>query len=83
MELADPSIADGISSLLAAGCQEITVLPFFLTQGRHILKDVPQLVQEALADHPDFPVTIAPPLGPSPELAHLLLERASLTPTRK
>ena len=83
MELADPSIADGIQSLVAAGCTEVTVLPFFLSQGRHIREDVPELVAEALNDAPGVAVTIAPPLGPSPELAALLLQRANLVPTRK
>ena len=78
MELADPSIAAGIANLLGQGCKEIVVLPYFLTQGRHIRQDVPELVAAALAEHPSIPFRIAPPLGPGPELAHLLLNRAGL-----
>ena len=78
MELAAPSIADGIDNLLAQNCEEIVVLPYFLTQGRHIRQDVPELVADALASHPTIPYRIAPPLGPGPELAQILLSRAGL-----
>lgn len=78
MELAEPSIATGIDSLVAAGCCNIIVLPFFLSQGRHLTKDVPELVAAAVARHANVQATVAPALGPCPELAALLLKRANL-----
>ena len=75
MELAPPSIADGLAACVAAGASDVVVHPFFLGPGNHTQNDIPRLVAEAAANHPEVKVRISGPLGPHPKLVDILLER--------
>ena len=44
LELAEPSIPDGIEQAVRAGAREVIVLPYFLSAGRHVAEDIPGLV---------------------------------------
>jgi sirohydrochlorin ferrochelatase len=76
LELADPSIPDGLRRAVAAGAREVVVVPYFLSAGRHVVKDIPEEVAVVRAEHPDIVITVAPYLGAAPELAGLLLRQA-------
>lgn len=73
LELAEPSIPDGIERLIDGGAQAVTVLPYFLAAGRHVIQDVPALVEEKRAEHPEVDIRITPYLGTSDEIPRLLL----------
>lgn len=73
LELAEPSIPDGLQRLIDAGADRITVLPYFLAAGRHVIQDVPELVAGKRAAHPEVDIRIAPYLGTSEEIPRLLL----------
>lgn len=76
MEIAEPGIAMMVDSLVARGATEISVLLYFLSDGRHSTTDVPALVNAALIKHPSVTARIGHALGPHDALARLLLERA-------
>jgi sirohydrochlorin ferrochelatase len=78
MELAAPSIGDGIRALIAAGATELVVVPYFLAAGRHSTEDIPRLVAEAMAEHPGVTHRVAAPLGVDALLAALVIKRASV-----
>ena len=75
MELAEPSIADGIAACVDAGATEIVAHPFFLGPGNHTAQDIPRLVAEAAAQHPGVRAFVGPPLGLDDKLVDLVLER--------
>jgi sirohydrochlorin ferrochelatase len=76
LELAEPSIPDGLRDAIAAGAREVVVVPYFLSAGRHVVRDIPDEVEVVRAEHPDIVITVAPYLGAAPELAGLLLKQA-------
>ena len=76
MEIAPPSIADGFKELVARGASEIVVLLYFLSDGRHVTSDVPELVAAAATEHPGITWRIGAALGPHDGLAEIMLERA-------
>jgi sirohydrochlorin ferrochelatase len=82
MELTEPSIRTAFDRLVADGAKEVVVLLYFLSNGRHVQEDVPALVAEAAAAHPGVEWRIGRALGPTEDLAHLLLKRADLSPAR-
>ena len=65
LELAEPSIP--------AGATEVTVMPYFLSAGRHVYEDIPAIVTAKQAEYPEHSIHIAPYLGTAPELPELLL----------
>ena len=41
LELAEPSIPEGLEALIGIGMRDITVVPYFLSAGRHVAEDIP------------------------------------------
>lgn len=72
LELAEPSIPQGIDHLISQGATKITILPYFLSAGRHVQEDVPGIVQEKQKLHPDVQMTIAPYIGEASEMINVL-----------
>lgn len=76
LELAEPSIPEGLAALIDAGSTDVTVVPYFLSAGRHVVKDIPEEV--AKVEKPDgVSVRIAPYLGQSSAMAGLLLAQGT------
>ncbi|UCB55046.1 MAG: CbiX/SirB N-terminal domain-containing protein [Thiotrichales bacterium] len=80
LELASPSIPEGIERCVLDGATRITVLPYFLNSGRHVVEDVPQIVASARNRHPGIEIAIAPHLGASAMMVDLLIASAISTP---
>lgn len=78
LELADPSIPEGIEHCIQAGAVEVVVLPYFLSAGRHVVTDIPNAVNGKRNAHPQVNIRIAPYLGASSGIPDLLLEAASI-----
>lgn len=76
LELAEPLIPDGITCCINQGADEVVVLPYFLSAGRHVSEDIPGIVAETQARYPNIPIRIAPYLGESSDIVHTLLELA-------
>jgi sirohydrochlorin ferrochelatase len=74
LELAQPSIPEGINCCIAGGATEVVILPYFLSAGRHVVKDIPEIVAGSQAQHPAVTLRIAPYLGRAPSLVESLLE---------
>jgi sirohydrochlorin ferrochelatase len=77
MELASPSIAEGVDACVGAGAQEIVVHPYLLGPGRHSSEDIPRRVREAAGRHPGVDVRVSEPLGVHEKLVDVILERVS------
>jgi len=73
LELADPLIYEGLEALARAGANDITVVPYFLSAGRHVVEDIPAEV--AKADIPaGIRVRVSPYVGQAAAaMADLLL----------
>ena len=76
MELAEPTIAEAFDACVAAGADEVVVVPYFLGPGRHATEDVPRLAAEAAKKHPDVRYRVAAALGADPLMARLVMTRA-------
>jgi hypothetical protein len=65
MEIASPSIPEGLEALLKEGVEEIVCHPYFLSpDGRHVSEDIPEIVQGAIESlHIEIPVITTEPVG--------------------
>ena len=66
LELMEPRLPAQVATLVAGGADEITVVPVFLGQGGHLLRDLPLIVDELKAAHPGLLVKVAAPVGEAP-----------------
>jgi sirohydrochlorin ferrochelatase len=55
----------------------VVVIPYFLTLGIHLQRDLPRIASEATRIYPDVDVTITPPLDGHPSMLQILLDRAA------
>jgi sirohydrochlorin cobaltochelatase len=66
LELMTPSLPDEAASLVARGVREVTIVPIFLGQGGHLLRDLPLLVEGLRAAHPEVAFSTVPAVGEDP-----------------
>ncbi|MFP6605554.1 MAG: CbiX/SirB N-terminal domain-containing protein [Myxococcota bacterium] len=75
MELASPTIDEGLANCVEAGATEIVVHPYMLAPGRHSREDIPALAARAAAAHPGITVRVSEPLGVHEKLIDVVLSR--------
>jgi len=72
LELASPSIPEGIVAAVDRGASEVIVLPYFLSAGRHVVTDIPEEVAKARAQRPEARIRTTPYLGAAEGLLEVL-----------
>jgi sirohydrochlorin ferrochelatase len=73
---ASPTLGSAVAKLAASGATEVLVVPYFLTLGIHLQRDLPRLVEDLSRRH-NLPIRVAPPLDGHPELSRILVARAA------
>ncbi|MFZ6646823.1 sirohydrochlorin chelatase [Undibacterium sp. TJN25] len=63
LELMTPSLPELIQDLLAQAHTQITLVPVFLGQGGHLLRDLPAMVQQLRDTHPTLVLSVAEAVG--------------------
>lgn len=76
LELGKPDLAAAVAAAVAAGAQSVTVIPYFLTLGTHLERDLPRLIDGIALAHPGLDIHVTPPLDGHPALVQVLLDRA-------
>ncbi len=71
----DPKLDAAVDKLVQLGAREVLVLPYFLTLGIHLQRDLPKIVEELMRRF-GIDIRVAPPLDGHPGLAKILVERA-------
>jgi sirohydrochlorin cobaltochelatase len=68
LELMEPRLPEHVAQLAAGGVTEVTVVPVFLGQGGHLLRDLPVLVERLRAAHPGIALNVVGPIGEDPDV---------------
>lgn len=76
LELAEPSIPDGLEACIQRGASEVLVFPYFLAAGRHVVEDIPAEIAPVVERYPEIKVSITPHLGLATELPALIAASA-------
>ncbi|NGZ87973.1 sirohydrochlorin chelatase [Duganella aceris] len=63
LELMTPRLPELVAELEAGGVDEITVVPVFLGQGGHVLRDLPLMVDQLRLDHPGTTIKVVEAAG--------------------
>jgi sirohydrochlorin ferrochelatase len=77
LEIGQPDLTGATGRLIARGAKRIIVIPYFLTLGTHMQRDLPRLAHEASEAHGGIEIEITSPLDGHPALVQALLDRAS------
>ncbi len=78
MELARPTLEEGVEACIRDGAAEVVVHPYMLSPGRHATRDIPAMVERAAARFPGVAFRVTGPLGIHDKIGEVVLERAGL-----
>jgi sirohydrochlorin ferrochelatase len=78
LEGGTPSLNGALASM-ADRVSHVVIVPYFLTLGLHLQRDLPRLIDEVKRTHPGVRIDVAPPLDRHPAMVEALLDRARET----
>ncbi len=76
LELGQPDLESAADRLAAAGIHRLVILPYFLTLGLHMERDLPRIAERISMAHKGLDISMAPPLDGHPALLGILEDRA-------
>lgn len=76
LDCAQPDLPTAVASLASQGADRIVVIPYFLTPGIHMRRDLPGIVDELHRIHSGVRIEVTAPLDGHPALIEIVLERA-------
>ena len=76
LEFASPSIPEAIEMCSKIGATKVTILPYFLSAGVHINRDIPEEVNKASQKFPNLEIKVTSYFGSRDEIAELLMKTA-------
>jgi sirohydrochlorin ferrochelatase len=76
LEGGSPNLESAISDLVSRGESKFVVVPYFLTLGLHLQRDLPHLIGEIRMKYPAIEIEVTAPLDGHPAMAEALVDRA-------
>jgi len=76
LELAEPDIDAGAARCVSAGARRVLLVPYFLSAGVHVRRDLAQAQARLNERYPQVTFQLAEPLGRHPLLVEVVAERA-------
>lgn len=83
LDCARPTLGDAVDTLAGRGVTHILVIPYFLTLGVHLQRDLPRIIGDLMNIHTGMSIEVAPPLDGHPALVGILLDRARAHTTER
>lgn len=71
-----PDLPGAVAQLAQAGAQRVVIIPYFLTLGLHLQRDLPRIAAELAGIYKDVEMVCGEPLDGHPGLIAILAERA-------
>jgi sirohydrochlorin ferrochelatase len=75
LEGGQPDLSGALESL-AGHVSRVVVVPYFLTLGLHLQRDLPRLIEKVKSAHPGLTIEVTAPLDQHPAMVEALLDRA-------
>ena len=71
----EPDLPSAVKQAAEAGIDQIIIIPYFLTVGLHLRRDMPKLVAAAQENHPTVKIVVGQSLEGHPSMPALILSR--------
>ncbi len=80
LEFAKPDIASGFDLLIAQGVGRVVVLPYFLSCGNHVARDVPQIIEQVKQANPQIEIKMISHIGAAADMPEYILRHLENNP---
>ena len=77
LELAEPNIDQGATTCIAEGAERVILVPYFLSAGIHVLRDLTGARDRLAGCFPKVEFRLAEPMGRHPLLVEVIAQRAA------
>ena len=74
LELMSPRLPEQVAALVARGVNDVTVVPVFLGQGGHVLRDLPLILDEMRLAHPGVEIRAVGAVGEDPTVLRAMTD---------
>src|SRR5687767_11321784 len=74
LELAEPTIAAGAAACVAQGANRVLLVPYFLSAGLHVTRDLEEARAQLAAKHPAVEFRLCAPIGRHPLMIDIVAE---------
>jgi len=74
MEIQSPGLVETVDDQIKKGAKEISILPLFFFEGRHMREDIPSQVSECKEKFPECNIELLPYIGSSEHFANAVVE---------
>lgn len=74
LEYMTPSLSDCVRQMVETGHAEIMVVPVFLGQGGHVLRDLPLILEQLRQTYPTLQLNGAPAAGEDPDVLNAIAQ---------
>ena len=72
LEIAKPSISEVVKSVANDDIKEIVIYPYFLNQGKHVLVDIPDEINEEQKKYPNIKFKVLSHFGSSSRILDII-----------
>jgi sirohydrochlorin cobaltochelatase len=74
LELMSPRLPEQVAELAARGVEDVTVVPVFLGQGGHVLRDLPLILDDMRQAHPGMAIHAVGAVGEDPTVLQAMTD---------
>ena len=79
LDRGSPDLRTAVTMAVDGGADRVIIVPYFLTLGLHLTRDLPRIAEEIARIHEGVRVEVTPPLDGHPSLIRAVLDRAAET----
>ncbi len=73
LELATPSVQELAVEFIKKGAKQISFYPYFLNSGKHVLVDLPNIIEDLKKEYPLIELKLLPHFGKSEKIKDIIL----------
>ncbi len=75
LQLAKPGLTEVVSDLIGRGAKRVVIMPLLLFSGNHVLKDIPEEIEQERKKFPDVDFCYAKNIGADKRIALIASDR--------
>ncbi len=75
LQLAKPGLSEGVKNIVEKGAEKIVAMPLLLFSGNHVLKDIPDEIENEKRKYPEIQFFYARNLGADKRIAQIAADR--------
>ena len=74
LQFCHPNLTESVKSLIGQECRTIIIIPFFLFNGNHVTRDIPDIIKEEKAKYPKVRFIYTKNLGDDSRIADIVAD---------